>query len=115
MAKLTHSLVTPVLICLGFILMATPLALWVAWTDIILLGVLLTGISAAVLYCFLVRFEKPGDVKRHSSTRQQSTGKIPQDILEELQDLHPFIHHHSAGGKRRFRAAMSRLRRFLYG
>jgi len=59
MAKHADNLLSFILIALGLIIMATPLALWVAWTDIILAAVLAAFIAAAVLYCVLVRYEKP--------------------------------------------------------
>jgi len=115
MAKIADSLISPVLVVLGFVLMATPLALWVAWTDTILFAVLLTGITSGVLYCVLIHFEKPDETTRCGATQQPSQGSIPEGLVEELQDLHPFIHHHSPRGDPRFLAAMSRLRRFLEG
>ena len=114
MAKFAENLVTPILIVLGMIVMVTPLALWVAWTDTILFGVLLTGISAAFLYCILNYFEKPDDAVPYEGAHP-SRGTIPDALVEELQDLHPFIHHHSPRGDPNFLAAMRRLRRFLDG
>ncbi len=46
MAKFADSLITHGLIFLGLVLMATPLALWVAWTETIFLAVLATGAAA---------------------------------------------------------------------
>ena len=59
MAGFADRFVTPAPMLLGPILMATPLALWVAWTDTILFIVLAAGVAAAVLYCILVRYERP--------------------------------------------------------
>lgn len=50
-------LLSNALLILGLILMVTPLALWVAWSQTVLLVVLGAGIGAAVLYCVLIRFE----------------------------------------------------------
>ena len=62
--KFTDSLITRGLILLGFVLMLTPLALWVAWTETIFLGVLATGAATLVLYGVLERFERPADPPR---------------------------------------------------
>ena len=50
MAKYADSLITLVLILLGLVLMATPLALWVAWTDTILFAVLAAGTYNPFIY-----------------------------------------------------------------
>ncbi len=60
-AKFVNSLIHHGLILLGLVLMMTPLAMWVAWTETIFLGVLATGATALVLYGVLDRFERPAN------------------------------------------------------
>ena len=109
MAKLADGLITLTLVLLGLVLMATPLALWVAWTDTVLLLVLAAGITAGALYCVLVYLEKPvGDGARSLRTRLLS-----DEAVADLQDLHPFIHHHQPSGGPKFLSAMRRLRKRL--
>ena len=114
MANFNGSLVTLGLLLLGLILMATPLALWVAWTDTLLLVVLATGVTAGVLYCVLVRFERPTVPDRSESTDTTRVAQLPGKLIEELQGLHPFVHHHRPSGGPKFRAVMTRLKRLLY-
>jgi hypothetical protein len=59
MTKISDNLLTIALIVIGLVIMASPLALWVAWTDVGLFAVLATFVAAAVLYSVLVRYEKP--------------------------------------------------------
>ncbi len=114
MAKFADSLITRGLILLGLVLMMTPLALWVAWTETIFLGVLVTGATALVLYGVLDRFERPAH-SAHSETSDYVRPVIlPDKIIEELQDLHPFIHHHRPSGGSKFHTAMYRLKNQLY-
>lgn len=114
MANFTGSLVTLGLLLLGLVLMATPLALWVAWTDTLLLVVLAAGVTASVLYCVLVRFERPAVPGQSDSADSARIAQLPGKLIEELQALHPFVHHHRPSGGPKFRAAMNRLKRLLY-
>ena len=72
MANYFDKLLDITLTFLGFVVMITPLALWVAWSVTVMLVVLGAFVGAAVLYCILIYFEKPaasGPVK-HSDNAQ---------------------------------------------
>ncbi len=112
MAKFADSLITRGLMLLGFTMMLTPLALWVAWTETIFIVVLVTGAAAAALYSFLVRFEKPPAQSEPSDDVRAVI--LPDKIIEELQSLHPFIHHHRPSGGPKFHTAMYHLKKHLY-
>ena len=114
LAKLADGLITPGLMLLGLVLMVTPLALWVAWTGTILIVVLAAGATAGVIYCVLVRFEKPADPARSEPSDYVRVKNLPEKIIDELQRLHPFVHHHRPSGGSKFRAAMYRLKKELY-
>ena len=114
MAKFADGLITRGLIFLGLVLMVTPLALWVAWTETIFLAVLATGATALVLYGVLDRFERPTNPARSESSDHVRAVILPDEIIVELQDLHPFIHHHRPSGGTKFHKAMSRLKKHLY-
>ena len=114
MAKFVDSLITYGLLFLGFVLMLTPLALWVAWTETIFLGVLATGAAALVLYGILERFEKPADPTQSESFDYVRAMNLTDEVIAELQDLHPFIHHHRPTGGSKFHTAMNRLKKHLY-
>ena len=114
MAKFADSLITRGLMLLGFAMMLTPLALWVAWTETIFIVVLVTGATAAALYSFLVRFEKPADPAQSEPSDDVRAVILPDKIVEELQSLHPFIHHHRPSGGPKFHTAMHQLKKHLY-
>ncbi len=114
MAKFTDSLITHGLILLGLVLMVTPLALWVAWTETIFLGVLATGAIALVLYGVLDRFERPANPSQSESSDCVRAKIWPDKFIVELQKLHPFIHHHRPSGGPKFHKAMSHLKKHLY-
>ena len=86
MARSAGSLVTAGLLLLGLVLMVTPLALWVAWTDAIFLMVLATGAMAGVLYCVLVRFERPADANQSEASEDVAAGNLPGTMIEDLQN-----------------------------
>ncbi len=114
MAKIADSLVTLGLMLLGFVLMVTPLALWVAWTDTIFIVVLVTGAAASVLYCVLVRFERPANPAQSEASDYVRAVILPDKIIAKLQRLHPFIHHHRPSGGPKFLTAMYQFKRHLY-
>jgi hypothetical protein len=113
-AKFPDRLITLGLMVLGSVLMATPLALWVAWSDSILLAVLAAGVMAGVLYCVLIRFEKPDNPGRSALSDHVRARNLPDKFVAELQKLHPFIHHHQPSGGPKYRMAMDRLKKRLY-
>jgi hypothetical protein len=114
MAKLADSLITHGHILLGLVLMVTPLALWVAWTETIFLGVLVTGATALVLYGVLDRFERPANPAQSETSDHVRAVILPDKIIGDLQKLHPFIHHHRPSGGSKFHTAMNHLKKHLY-
>ena len=113
MAKFADSLITHGLVFLGFVLMMTPLALWVAWTETIFLGVLATGAAALVLYGILERFEKPADPAQRESSDYVRAKILPVESIVDLQDPHPFRHHLRPTGSPKFQIAMCNLKKSL--
>ena len=113
MAKLADGLVTLGLIVLGLVLMATPLAIWVAWSGTMLVIVLATGAAAGVLYCVLVRFEKPAAPAPGDASRRVRRATLSDDAMEEVRKLHPLVHHNRRSGSPEFRGAMDRLKKHL--
>ncbi len=114
MAKFVDSLITYGLLFLGWVLMATPLALWVAWTETIFLGVLATGATALVLYGVLDHFERPASPAQSETSGYVRAMNLTDEVIAELQDLHPFIHHHRPTGGSKFHTAMNRFKKHLY-
>ncbi len=112
MAKFADSLITRGLMLLGFAMMLTPLALWVAWTETIFIVVLVTGAMAAALYSFLARFERP-PAQSEPSDYVRPVILLDKSILD-LQRLHPFIHHHRPSGGPKFHTAMYHIKKHLY-
>ncbi len=113
-AKFVDSLITHGLILLGWVLMMTPLALWVAWTETIFLGVLGTAATALVLYGLLDRFERPANPAQIETSDYVRAVKLPDNIIAELQNLHPFIHYRQPSGGPKFQIAMYHLKKYLY-
>lgn len=115
MAKFTDGLISLGLVLLGLVLMATPLALWVAWTETIFYVVQAIGAVAILLYCIVVGFEKPPHADRDTVNDRSRTASAGERGFDDLHTLHPFIHHHRPFGGVAFRAVMERIRRRLYG
>ena len=113
-AKFVDSLIHHGLILLGWVLMITPLALWVAWTETIFLGVLATAATALVLYGVLDRFERPANPTQSESSDYVRARILPVKSIVELQNLHPFIHYRRQSGGPKFQKAMYHLKKHLY-
>ncbi len=94
--------------------MMTPLALWVAWTETIFLGVLATGATALVLYGVLDQFERPANPTQSESSDYVRAMNLTDEVIAEFQDLHPFIHHRRQSGGSKFQIAMYHLKKHLY-
>ncbi|MCG8354140.1 MAG: hypothetical protein MI920_01080 [Kiloniellales bacterium] len=114
-AKLTDGLVAAGLLVLGLVLMVTPLALWVAWSPMVLVIILATSVVAGALYCLLVRFERPVAPTSREPADRGRREDLPEQIVDELQSFHPFIYHNRLSRERKFDGAMRRLKRYLYG
>ncbi len=112
MAKFADSLITLGLTLIGIVMVLTPLALWVAWTETIFLVVLVTSATAAALYGVLARFEKPPAQGEPSDYVRPAN--LPDKFILELQRLHPFIHHHRPSGGPKFLTAMYHFKKHLY-
>lgn len=90
---------------LGIVLAATPLALWIAWTATLLLGVMLVAALSAALLVLLT--ESSGD----QGGNARST--LSPEFVDEVQRLFPLTYHHSRHETPRFRRAMNRLSRLM--
>ena len=115
MSKTGDTLIANGLSVLGLILMATPLALWVAWSGPILLLFLAIGLAAGVLFCVLAGYERPPDPSEKIRNAETHRATAANTVTEEIRGLHPFVYHNRLSGTARFRAAMARLRDRLYG
>jgi hypothetical protein len=114
LAKLLATLVRWSLVALGLILMATPLALWLAWSKTIFFAVILTGGIAAVLYCFLIEYEPPPGPQRSGPPYHRLEAWTDRTIARLQRLLLPFVQYNRLAGGARFNAAMARLKRFLF-
>lgn len=92
---------------LGILLAATPLALWIAWTPAIVVGVMAAAIASAALLVLLTESSQPGVPNR--SRRAADNPRLPQEFIEEVHQLFPLTYHHSLRATPRFQQAMSRL------
>ena len=89
-------------ILLGLVLAATPLALWVAWSPAMLAATIAITVLCAVLLVALTEPAKHGEA---------DAVRLSDGFLDEVQSLHPMIHHHSGRRSSRFQRAMRRLAR----
>lgn len=94
---------------LGLVLAATPLALWVAWTETVLLSVMAVAVICGALLVLLTDFSRRAvDDPRAGEGREQQV-VLPDEFVDEVHRLFPLTYHHSLVGNARFRRAMARL------
>lgn len=103
-------------IVLGIVLVLTPLALWVAWSEQVLFVVVACGIVAtiALLLCRWLaesrRFADAGDFDRSPPA---GPPQVSDEFLAELSGMGPFTYHNRLTGDYKFRMKMARLRKLL--
>ena len=92
---------------IGIVLALVPLALWVAWTEIMLMMVLAVAAVAAALLTVLAELENRADEDNGDGLREALT----DESIAEIHRVFPLVYHHSLNENTRFRGAMERVRR----
>jgi hypothetical protein len=90
---------------LGIVLALVPPALWVAWTETLLLTVVLIGVASAVLLVLLADFGPEEAPPREAPRREV----LDEAAVAELHRIFPLTYHHSLVGRARFHRAMHRV------
>jgi len=92
---------------LGLIVMVTPLALWVAWSESVFIFVLASSVVAVIAICVLAGHDGRRNEDEHHAGPTQ---KLSDESLSELSDLGPFVYHHCSTGGSRFQTSMRTLK-----
>lgn len=94
---------------LGIVLALVPLALWIAWSPVVLLAVLVTGGVCAALLIAISALQDDAQAAQLDAARVV----VPETFVEEVHRLSPLVYHHGLRERRRFRRAMEKLRRLM--
>lgn len=106
-------LVSVIATVLGITLAAVPVALWVAWTPLVFVGVLIVGaVSAALLILFLDHLHSAAGERADPSDARLG-GAVPDEFVEEIHRIFPLTYHHGRIGRARFRRTMDKLRHLI--
>lgn len=98
---------------LGFVLALVPLALWVAWTEIVLIVVVMIGTVSAILLVILSDHgSRPASDEPPGRDRKET---LPDDFIAQVHRIFPLTYHHSRKPSARFRETMERLRHMIKG
>jgi hypothetical protein len=92
---------------LGIVLALVPLALWVAWTEIMLMIVLAVAFVAAALLTVLAEFENNRAVEVNGGRSREA---FTEESIAEVHRIFPLVYHHSLNKNARFSGAMERVR-----
>jgi len=112
-AGFAHGVTSIGVAVLGIVLAAIPLALWIAWTPGLFLGVLAVGGASAVLIIALVDWQRIAVDDRRAQRDPASRAAISDEFVAEIQRISPLTYHHARIEKARYRDAMEKLRQLL--
>ena len=95
------------MVIFGLIMMVTPLALWVAWSNAAFFVILFSGLFSAWAYWAIYR-------ARHRSEPETGEGaelhrELSEEAMNELHKGWPWYCHHTTDGTVRFRRTMNRF------
>jgi hypothetical protein len=96
---------------LGVTLAVVPLALWVAWTETILLAVVAIGAASAVLLVVLAERDAAIADRSPSAHHPDARPTIADEAVAEIHRVFPLTYHHSLKPRARFLRAMEQLAR----
>jgi uncharacterized membrane protein len=97
----------------GLVLLVTPLALWIAWTDTVLVVVLAIGAVAGVLCSLLAGDRDAGATDRGEVAGPERAPVVSDRFLAEMTGIGPWIYHNRISADPGFRRKMDRLRLLL--
>jgi hypothetical protein len=95
---------------LGLVLALVPLALWVAWSEIVLLMVVVIGAASAILLGILSDYRRLADDEPAGRATRET---LPEDFAAEVHRIFPLTYHHSRKPSARFRETMEKLRQMM--
>ena len=94
---------------LGIILLITPLALWVVWTETLFVVVLALGATSGVLCWVLAGYEDTIPKDQYEPQAPVSRQMLTDEFLAELTSFSPWIYHHHGLRNTAFQRKMDRL------
>jgi hypothetical protein len=96
---------------LGIVLALIPPALWVAWTESVLMMVVAVGAVSAALLIALAEFESRTAEDQQTRHGVRSREVLPDESIAEIHRIFPLTYHHSLNESARFRRAMDHVLR----
>ncbi|HSE95593.1 MAG TPA: hypothetical protein VLD61_06845, partial [Methylomirabilota bacterium] len=98
---------------LAMIVLISPLALWVSWTEWMFVAVIVIGLTTGALYFLLDR--SPDPVEGGPRGRPQATTVTPVDdqLLAELSNLNPMVYHNRLSAERRLQNTLDKIKEAL--
>lgn len=95
----------------GFVLAVTPVTLWIAWSPFVFFVAVAVVAVSAGMFVLLHHFEQQTGVGGAAAPGHRPGASLPDEFIEELQQIYPLTYHHSLHARARFRQAMEKLRR----
>jgi hypothetical protein len=98
---------------LGMIVLISPLALWVSWTEWMFVAVIVAGLTAAALYCLWDRSPCPGRSEPPGRRATRTVSAVDDALLAELSNLNPMVYHNRLSVESRLQATLDRIKQAL--
>jgi hypothetical protein len=98
---------------LAMIVLISPLALWVSWTEWMFVAVVVVGLTAAVLYCLWDRSPEPGKSEPAGRQATRTVSAVDDELLAELSNLNPMVYHNRLSIESRLQATLDRIKQAL--
>jgi len=97
----------------GLIMTATPLALWLVWSQATFVLVLGVGAAFGLLFFVLYADTRATSPEQRKDPNSRTMENLDDKFLSELSDMGPFIYHNRLSGESRFRRKMAGLKKKL--
>jgi hypothetical protein len=95
---------------LGLLVLMTLPAMWVSWTEAMLVGVTGIGLIAAALYCLLLRFERPRGRGQRAAAASGTVSAVNDRVLAELSNLGPMVYHNRLTAERGLQNTLDKVK-----
>jgi uncharacterized membrane protein len=98
---------------LGVVLSFVPLGLWFAWTEAMLLAVVVVAVVSAGLIVLLSELQGPAADELEALRQRAAREALTDEAVAEMHQLFPLTYHHGRRHTPRFQRAMEKVVRLV--
>jgi hypothetical protein len=98
---------------LGLVLSFVPLGLWFAWTEAMLLAVVVIAVVSAGLIVLLSELQGPAAEELEALRQRAAREALTDEAMAEMHRLFPLTYHHGRRHAPRFQRAMEKMAQLI--